>query len=71
MSVHPARIGEIARRHPAVRHARLVIERLAHTDVMALMIETSASPVLVNTHRILGAVAPIANWDYFSLQLVD
>jgi phenylacetate-CoA ligase len=42
MFVHPSQIAEIARRHPAVRRARLVIERPASADQMTLMIETSA-----------------------------
>jgi phenylacetate-CoA ligase len=42
MFVHPLQIGEIARRHPAVRRARLVIERPASADVMTLLIETAA-----------------------------
>jgi phenylacetate-CoA ligase len=42
MFVHPLQIGEIARRHPAVRRARLVIERPANADVMTLLIETAA-----------------------------
>jgi phenylacetate-CoA ligase len=42
MFVHPVQIGEILRRHPAVRRARLVIERPASADVMTLMIETEA-----------------------------
>jgi phenylacetate-CoA ligase len=42
MFVHPVQIGEIVRRHPAVRRARLVIERPASADVMTLMIETEA-----------------------------
>jgi phenylacetate-CoA ligase len=42
MFVHPLQIGEIVRRHPAVRRARLVIERPASADVMTLLIETSA-----------------------------
>jgi phenylacetate-CoA ligase len=42
MFVHPVQVGEIARRHPAVRRARLVIERPAYADIMTLMIETSA-----------------------------
>jgi phenylacetate-CoA ligase len=40
MFVHPVQIGEIARRHPAVTRARLVIERPESADVMTLMIET-------------------------------
>jgi phenylacetate-CoA ligase len=42
MFVHPVQIGEIIRRHPAVRRARLVIERPEHADVMTLLIETTA-----------------------------
>jgi phenylacetate-CoA ligase len=42
MFVHPSQIGEIVRRHPGVRCARLVIERPASVDVMTLMIETGA-----------------------------
>jgi phenylacetate-CoA ligase len=42
MFVHPNQIGEIARRHPEVRRARLVIERPASADEMTLMIETTA-----------------------------
>ena len=42
MFVHPSQVGEIARRHPAVRRARLVIERPASADEMTLMIETTA-----------------------------
>jgi phenylacetate-CoA ligase len=42
MFVHPVQIGEIVRRHPAVRRARIVIERQAGADVMTLMIETEA-----------------------------
>ena len=42
MFVHPAQVGEIVKRHPAVRRARLVIERPASADVMTLLIETGA-----------------------------
>jgi phenylacetate-CoA ligase len=42
MFVHPVQISEIVRRHPAVRRARLVIERPASSDVMTLLIETTA-----------------------------
>ncbi len=42
MFVHPSQIGEIVRRHPAIRCARLVIERPASLDVMTLLIETDA-----------------------------
>jgi phenylacetate-CoA ligase len=40
MFVHPLQITEIARRHPAVHRARLVIERPASADVTTLLIET-------------------------------
>jgi phenylacetate-CoA ligase len=43
MFVHPLQVGEIVRRHPAVRRARLVIERPESADVMTLLVET-ASP---------------------------
>jgi phenylacetate-CoA ligase len=43
MFVHPVQVGEILRRHPRLRRARLVIERPAHADVMTLMIETAAA----------------------------
>jgi phenylacetate-CoA ligase len=43
MFVHPLQIGEIVRRHPAVRRARLVIERPASADVMTLLVETEAA----------------------------
>jgi phenylacetate-CoA ligase len=42
MFVHPLQVGEIARRHPGVRRARLVIERPASAVVMTLMVETTA-----------------------------
>jgi phenylacetate-CoA ligase len=42
MFVHPVQVGEIVKRHPAVRRARLVIERPAGADVMTLLIETGA-----------------------------
>jgi phenylacetate-CoA ligase len=38
--VHPLQVGEIVKRHPAVRRARLVIERPASADVMTLLVET-------------------------------
>jgi phenylacetate-CoA ligase len=40
MFVHPVQVGEIARRHPAVRRARLVIERPQSVDAMTLFVET-------------------------------
>jgi len=42
MFVHPLQVGEIVRRYPAVRRARLVIERPASADVMTLVVETAA-----------------------------
>jgi phenylacetate-CoA ligase len=42
MFVHPVQIGEIARRHPAVHRARLVIERPQSADAMTLLVETEA-----------------------------
>jgi phenylacetate-CoA ligase len=42
MFVHPLQVGEIVKRHPAIRRARLVIERPASADVMTLLIETAA-----------------------------
>jgi phenylacetate-CoA ligase len=42
MFVHPVQVGEIARRHPAVRRARLVIERPQSVDAMTLFVETEA-----------------------------
>ncbi|HEX3882164.1 MAG TPA: AMP-binding protein [Stellaceae bacterium] len=41
MFVHPIQIGDIARRHPAIKKARLVIERPASADVMTLHVETT------------------------------
>jgi len=42
MFVHPIQVGEIIRRHPSVRHARLVIERPQGADAMTLFVETQA-----------------------------
>ena len=42
MFVHPTQVGEIARRHPAVRRARLVIERPQSADAMTLFVEIDA-----------------------------
>jgi phenylacetate-CoA ligase len=41
MFVHPVQVGEIARRHPSIAKARLVIERPESADVMTLHIETT------------------------------
>jgi phenylacetate-CoA ligase len=42
MFVHPVQVGEIARRHPEIRRARLVIERPQGADLMILLVETDA-----------------------------
>jgi len=42
MFVHPVQVGEIARHYPAVRRARLVIERPQSADAMTLFVETEA-----------------------------
>lgn len=42
MFVHPVQVGEIAQRHPAVRRARLVIERPQSADMITLFVETDA-----------------------------
>lgn len=44
MFVHPGQIGEIARRHPEVGKARLVVERHDHVDRMTLVCEVGARP---------------------------
>jgi phenylacetate-CoA ligase len=41
MFVHPVQIGEIARRHPSIAKARLVVERPESADVMTLHVETT------------------------------
>ena len=41
MFVHPGQVGEIARRHPSIKKARLIIERPASADVMTLHVETT------------------------------
>src|ERR1700723_1701291 len=42
MFVHPQQVDEIVRRHPAIRRARLVIDRPQSPDVVTLLIETAA-----------------------------
>ena len=44
MFVYPGQIGEIARRHPEVGKARLVVERHDHVDRMTLFCEVGARP---------------------------
>ncbi len=41
MFVHPAQISEVARRHPEITKARLVIERTDNVDAMTLHCETT------------------------------
>jgi phenylacetate-CoA ligase len=42
MFVHPVQLAEIVKRHPAIRRARLVLERPESADTMTLLIETTA-----------------------------
>jgi phenylacetate-CoA ligase len=44
MFVYPGQIGEIARRHPEVGKARLLVERHDHVDRMTLLCEVGARP---------------------------
>jgi len=44
MFVHPAQVAEIARRHPEVRKARLIISGEMANDRMALHIEVAGAP---------------------------
>jgi phenylacetate-CoA ligase len=44
MFVHPRQIAEIAKRHPEVGRARLVVERREHVDRMTLHCEVDARP---------------------------
>jgi phenylacetate-CoA ligase len=44
MFVYPSQIGEIARRHPEIGKARLVVERHDHVDRMVLFCEVGAQP---------------------------
>ncbi len=45
MFVHPAQVAEIARRHPEVRKARLIVSGEMANDSMALHIEVAGSPI--------------------------
>jgi phenylacetate-CoA ligase len=38
--VHPEQVAEVARRHPAISRARLVVERTNGVDTMTLLVET-------------------------------
>ena len=44
MFVHPAQVAEIARRHPEVRKARLVVSGEMANDRMALRVEVDGQP---------------------------
>jgi phenylacetate-CoA ligase len=44
MFVHPAQVAEIARRHPEVRKARLVVSGEMANDAMALQVEVEGAP---------------------------
>jgi phenylacetate-CoA ligase len=44
MFVHPAQVAEIARRHPEVRKARLVVEGELADDRMTLRVEVEGRP---------------------------
>jgi phenylacetate-CoA ligase len=44
MFVHPAQVAEIARRHPEVRKARLVVSGEMANDRMALRVEVDGEP---------------------------
>ena len=44
MFVHPAQVAEIARRHPQVRRARLVVSGEMANDHMALHVEVEGKP---------------------------
>jgi len=52
MFVHPEQVADVLRRHPVVRQARLVVERVAEADVMTLYIECGEEA---------GGLAPIAD----------
>jgi phenylacetate-CoA ligase len=44
MFVHPAQVAEIARRHPEVRKARLIVSGEMANDRMALHVEVAETP---------------------------
>ncbi|MDQ4061862.1 MAG: phenylacetate--CoA ligase family protein, partial [Pseudomonadota bacterium] len=43
MFVHPSQIAEVARRHPDIGRARLVVTRESETDVMTLRAESETA----------------------------
>ena len=56
MFVHPLQVGDIVRRHPSVRRARLVIERPQSVDVMTLLIEADTA---VETDAVAATVQAV------------
>ena len=44
MFVHPSQVAEVARRHPEVGRARLVVEGEMANDRMTLKVEVAGSP---------------------------
>ncbi|MCC7047666.1 MAG: AMP-binding protein [Alphaproteobacteria bacterium] len=42
MFVHPEQVAEVLKRHPAIRKARLLVDRVGDNDVMTLRCETAA-----------------------------
>ncbi len=59
MFVHPSQVAEIARRHPEIGRARLVIEGEMANDRMSLRIEVAGAPGAV-TEGLAAAVASSA-----------
>lgn len=60
MFVHPGQIAEVARRHPDVLRARLVLTREGDLDVMTLRCESSAAPEGF-TERLAETVREVCN----------
>ena len=58
MFVHPAQVAEIARRHPEVHKARLVVSGEMANDVMALHVEVDGAPEGLGT-RLLEAMRDV------------
>lgn len=64
--VHPEQIAEVARRHPAISRARLIVERVNGVDAMILLVETrepiqdpaAIAETLQGLTRLRGAVTP-------------
>jgi phenylacetate-CoA ligase len=64
--VHPEQVAEVARRHPAISRARLVVERTNGVDGMTLLVETrepiqdsaAIAETLQGLTRLRGTVTP-------------